>query len=342
MADGTTRWNGLDARSWARLVSLVAPGLAPLTPAHHAREAPLAGGLLLVAHDGTKVLRALHTLRGVVATEGEWAGRSTLAELAARCDTHFAVALRRDAAERFFERVGGRCTTDDDAVETTLLALGVLRELIDDGAVDLLPTPLRAVPLPPVEVVRATWDRILPDGQSAVVALFEGGELVSGLALRRRGGVIDQVHGVESLRAWSGPLGGDFRRDHRVIRAAVERSLGPVAVGLFATEATVQALLRDEESGRWAKAVAVRDVIVEPMPPWAAMATGVSALRKAADESRRWAFDADGWLARATRKVVDLAGTVDLQSVLGFDPLAVLGVVARESHPRPTTPDEGG
>ncbi len=342
MADGTTRWSGMDARSWSRLVSLVAPGFGPLTPAHHSREAPLAGGMLLVAHDGTNVLRALHTLRGVVATEGPYNGRETLTALAAQCDTHFAVALRRDAAERFMERAGGRCTTGDDAVETTLLTLNIVRELMDDGAVDVLPAPLRSIPLPPAEVVRVAWDRILPDDHSAVIALFEGPALVSGVAIRRRGGVIDQVHGVESLRAWSGPLGGDFRRDHRVIRAAVERSLGPVAVGFFAPEAMVQGLLRAEVAGQWARAVAVRDVIVEPMPAWAAMATGVSALHRAADESRRWALDADGWLARATRKVVDLAGTVDVQSVLGFDPLAVLGVVARESRPRPTTPDEGG
>lgn len=340
MADGETRWSGMDTRSWARLVSLVAPGMAPLPPRHHARDGSLPGGLLLVAHDGTRVLRALHTLRGVVATEGPWAGRETLAALAAQCDTRFAVALRRDAAERFMERVGGRCTTADDAVDTTLLALGVLRELIDDGALDVLPSPLRSVPLPPVEVVRATWDRVLPDGHSAVIALFEGPALVTGLALRRRGGVIDQVHGVESLRAWSGPLGGDFRRDHRVIRAAVERALGPVAVGLFAPEATVLDLLRAEAPGGWARAVAVRDVMVEPMPPWAAMATGVSALRAAADESRRWAFSADGWLAKTTRKVIDLAGTIDLQAVLGFDPLAVLGVVLRESRTRPTQPDD--
>jgi hypothetical protein len=38
--------------------------------------------------------------------------------------------------------------------------------------------------------------------------------------------------------------------------------------------------------------------------------------------------------------VIDLAGTVDLQAVLGFDPLAVLGVVLRESRTRPTQPDD--
>ena len=90
MADGTTRWSGMDTRSWARLVSLVAPGMAPLPPRHHARDGALPGGMLLVAHDGTTVLRALHTLRGVVATGGEWSGRETLAALAAQSDTRFA------------------------------------------------------------------------------------------------------------------------------------------------------------------------------------------------------------------------------------------------------------
>ena len=300
MRDDETLFRGMDARSWARLVSLVAPGLAPLPPSRQVRDGSLAGGMLLVAHDGVRVLKALHTLRGVVPADGPWEGRATLTALAAQNDTRFAFAVKHDATERFMERVGGRCTMDDDAVTTALM--------------------------------------MLPDGHAAVLALFDGPALVSGVALRRRDGRVDAVHGVESLRAWCGPLGGDYRRDHRVIRAAVEQHLGPLAAGVFAPEETVHRLLRAEVPGVWAKAVAVRDVIVEPMPAWAAMATGVSAVRAAADESRRWALSADGWIARATRAVSELASSVDLESVLGFDPLGALGLVLRESRPRPAPP----
>ncbi len=338
MRDDETLFRGMDARSWARLVSLVAPGLAPLPPSRQVRDGSLAGGMLLVAHDGVRVLKALHTLRGVVPADGPWEGRATLTALAAQNDTRFAFAVKHDATERFMERVGGRCTMDDDAVTTALMMLNALRELMDEGSLDVLPTGLRSVPLPPVEVVRGAWDRILPDGHAAVLALFDGPALVSGVALRRRDGRVDAVHGVESLRAWCGPLGGDYRRDHRVIRAAVEQHLGPLAAGVFAPEETVHRLLRAEVPGVWAKAVAVRDVIVEPMPAWAAMATGVSAFRAAADESRRWALSADGWIARATRAVSELASSVDLESVLGFDPLGALGLVLRESRPRPAPP----
>ena len=187
MADGTTRWSGMDARSWARLVSLVAPGLAPLPPRHHARDGSLPGGMLLVAHDGTTVLRALHTLRGVVATDGPWNGRDTLAALAAQCDTRFAVALRRDAAERFMERVGGRCTTDDDAVDTTLLALGASACMLSTG-VGLHPHRKHAALLP---AMLALPQLQAIQGKKALIVRGIGGREILAESLQERGVSVD-------------------------------------------------------------------------------------------------------------------------------------------------------
>ena len=79
-----TRIEGFDARAWHRLVTLVAPGLASRAP--HERDARAAqdGGTLLLLYNESRVLRALHTHRGVV-RESAWPGRAGLASLA---ETH--------------------------------------------------------------------------------------------------------------------------------------------------------------------------------------------------------------------------------------------------------------
>jgi len=341
MIDAGTSLSGFDARSWHRLVTLFVPGLASQQPERWARRAATRGGVLLVFHDGTRVLRAVHSLRGPLPA-GAWEGPSTLKSLATETRTRFAVALRTGALESFFERLGGRITPHDDPFVTASLVLGVARELLEDGAAHVLPELPRGVPLPPVDVALRAWDALLPDGRTAALVLFEGEHLDTALLARRRGLCLDRLHGPEVLHRLVGPLGGDFRRDFRVVRGAIERDLGPMALGVFAQTETFRSLLRRDDPGAWARAVASREVVVDPMPPWFAVAAGAGAMRAAARRSRGILAGVEvlGLLdpvARGLRALAERAGEVDLQALLGFDPLRIMAALLRQTE---TMPDD--
>ncbi len=331
----SVRVTGFDARSWHRLVSLVAPGLSSHAPAARERGVRTVGGLLFVLYDESGVVRALHSLRGAVELP-TWRGPSDLEACAKSLDTSFAVAAEAGAIEELYERVGGRVHVGDDAWETLLIVLGAAREMADEGELRMIPTMARGVPLPPPDVVRRAWDHVVPDGHALVLALFEGVELETAMVLRRRGAGVDAVLGPEALRRMVGPLGGDFRRDFRVVRAAVEREVAPVSCGVFAPTSTLRDLLISDESGAWARALATREVVVDPMPPWIAMAAGAGALRAVGKRSREVLLGIEalgllGPFASRAQRVGDLLASVDVRALLGFDPLDVIGTILRGS-----------
>jgi hypothetical protein len=147
------------------------------------------------------------------------------------------------------------------------------------------------------------------------------------LVLRRHAGSIDLVAGPDLLAAWTGPLGGDWRRDYRVITDAVSRTVAPVHFGVFSEASTMRELLRVPDPGAWARAAAVRDIIVHPAPPYVAVAIGADALRAVASTSARLFGGLDllgafGPVGRYLRgRVVDVASVT---GTLGFNPLRLL------------------
>jgi len=327
------RITGFDARSWHRLVTLVAPGFASHAPVASERGARAEGGALFVLYQETGVVRALHSLRGAVTLPG-WEGPASLEACARALQTRFAVAAEVGALEELYERVGGRLDPKDGLAETALLVADAVRELAREGELHMVPSLNRSVPLPPPEVVQRAWDAVLPDGYCFTMALYEGVELETGFVARRRGGAVDLVLGPEALRRLTGPLGGDFRRDHRVIRAAVEREVAPLACGVFAPTATVRELLREEAAGAWARAIATRDVVVDPMPPWIAMAASAGAVRAVVSRSRRLfaGLEVLGLLGPFAAQATGVLAGLDLKGLLGFDPLDIIGVIVRRSE----------
>ncbi len=335
MLTGETRFSGFDARSWHRLVTLVAPGWSSHPPYAHARRAAGDGGVLVVLHRDDKIVRAVHSLRGAVQVDA-WPGAEGLEALAKEHGARFAMAAEVGALEELGERVGGRLAPGDDIWATALIVAGSIRELVDQGRVVLLPKFSAGVPLPPPEVLRKAWDHVLPEGNAAVLALFDDGELDSGVAVVRRGGHVDHVYGPEGIITMTGPLGGDFRRDYRIVRASVERELGPLAIGMYTTTHTLRELLRSEVPGAWARAIAARDIVVDPIPSWMSVAMGASVFRAAAAQSRsiRTGLELLGRItpfARRVRELSEVFGDFDLRHVLGFDPLDLLAGVLRRS-----------
>jgi hypothetical protein len=176
------------------------------------------------------------------------------------------------------------------------------------------------------------FDFLLPEGRAALVALFDQDAVDTALLVRRSGHAIDRVLGPEVLREIVGPLGGDFRRDHRVIRRAVERDLGPLSLALFTETSTLHSLLRRPQGGAWAEAIAMRNVVFDPLPAWMALAAGAGAVRAA---TSRWTGAAAGLevlgaMSPTFRKVKQAADALlgmEIETVLGFNPLHVLAQI---------------
>lgn len=339
-----TSVTGYDARSWHRLLTLVAPGLASRAPWEaHLREEE-AGGLLALFYQGDRVLRALHTHRGIELL-GAWPGPDGLSALAAQTRSQFALAFERGALEELFERLGARVSADDDALTTWLLLLTALRELGDEGRAHLYPKLLPAsVPLPSPEMVRRAFDLLLPRDRALLVALFDGDRLDTCLLAHRAGESIDRIEGPEVLQSL---LGSEVRlEDHRALRQAVERHRGPLALGLFAQTESFHRLLRSERSGAWAEALALRDVVLDPLPGWLGVAAGAGAVRATLEGARGLLSGLRMWnslqpaLGLARGAVERLTGGVSPAQALGFDPLGVLARVLTRSGPSGSAPHD--
>jgi hypothetical protein len=335
--DLETRISGFDARSWNRLITVVAPGLASRAPHEWQAHGEVDGGTLVVFFQHSRILAALHSRRGAIPLDDDaWRGRHGLEQLARDHRSHFVIACEAGALEEFYERIGGRLTLGDDDVTTCLVVLGALRELLDEGAILLWPDLVPArVPLPTPAVVHRTLDFLLPDDHAALVALFDDDSIDTAVLAHRRDGSLQRVLGPEVLRDLVGPLGGDFRRDYRVIRSAIERNVGPLAWGVYTTTPILHDLLRSTKPSAWAEAIATRDVVLDPMPAWMAIAAGAGVVREAAARSRSvlsglGVLSALTPVARRVKEFSDNMAGFDPTRAIGFNPLRALSIILRQ------------
>jgi hypothetical protein len=334
------RIEGFDARSWTNLLSLFAPPItdrprtaprtsdAPQLDRDDASDA-MRGTLFVVVTPRGRVLTARHTRRGRVAGV-VYTGAEALPSIARRYGASRVVVMREGSLEEIVSRASARFERHDDYLTQWITVLRAVRAAIEAGLVEVWPRPLASVPVPSAAVIARAVDAVLPDERSMVLGVFSGTTPWTLVALRRAGGEIDRVVGPDLIARWTGPLGGDYRRDHRVITEAVGLHLAPVHLGIYADVRDVQAILRDARPGAWAKAVLARDVIVQPTPPYVAVALAADGVRAAAQRTE------SVMELRALRDVVSRAlpiasfvrsRTVEVASVtqlLGFDPLKLL------------------
>jgi hypothetical protein len=333
------RFEGWTTEDWIRFVRLWQPRAA--TPD---REPNRPRGGVFVVHEDGEVLKLLHTKHGRLDPSSaspapDQAGARALAlrtgqpsaleQVAAVHHASWALGMRLGALDEVMERFGARARRGDDLTAQALQLVTIVRELIDEGAIAAWPQRLRGLPVPTPHVVRRTLDALCPDGHAVVLGLFDADGLWVSFAARRRQGAFDVIAGPDELRPALGLLSGDWRRDYRHLARAVEDRYAPLAFGCFAEVACFRALQTDGHAGAWARAVAVRDVVLAPMPLAVGVGLGVDGARYALKglrvlTERIAPLAAIGPLLDAARARVAKVTGKDVGALLGFDPLAAL------------------
>ena len=318
------RFEGWTAEDWMRFVQVWSPQRDPA-------KAPSLGGLVVI-HDGSRVVKALHTIRGRVEPGAAWP--TPLADLAKTEVASWALAAELGALEEVMERYGARTKRGDDMIVQELSLVGIGRELMLEGMIESWPQRLRGVPVPSEAVVRRTPDALCADGKGVALALFEHGELWTSFVARRRGPGFDVIAGPDELRHEMGLVSGDFRRDYSHFVHAVEERYGELSLGCFAEVPVFRALQVDGRSGAWSKAVAIRDVVLSPIPVAVGLALGVDTTRFAVGKLRKFRpfldpFNLAEPIARSIRDRAFAPSDKDLVSILGFSPLEILRLLLR-------------
>lgn len=341
MISEDVRLEGFDARSWTRLVEL----FLPPTVVEGRREDRTGGTLVLIVSTSGRIRRALHSRRGPIPQLAgtHYGDPGLLVSLARQHQAYRVLVAREGTLESIAENVALRLHRGDDFVSQWLVFIRAVREALDAGALQLHPRPLAAVPVPTTAMLLRAMDGVLPEGTAVVLATFDGDALATLVALRRARGEIDRVIGPDVVLGWTGPLGGDWRRDHRLLTDRVAEHLAPVHLGLYAQHDDLHALFRNPAPGAWAEAVATRHVVVQPSPPYVAVALGADALRAAALRSRRMlaGVDALAPLAPFARLVRNRIGEIaSVTSTIGFDPLRALALWLERVDPEPLDRDD--
>ena len=332
------RFEGWTTEDWLRFLRLWQPRAAPEKESTRPR-----GGIVVVHEDG-EVLKLLHTRLGRLdptssAPPPSQAGAraialsnghpSALGPLAHAHNASWALSMRLGALDEVMERLGARIRRGDDLTAQSLLLVSIARDMIAEGAIASWPQRLRGLPVPTPQIVRRTLDALCADGRAIALGLFDADGLWTAFVARRRGPAFDVVAGPEELRPALGLLSGDWRRDYRHLARAVEDRYAPLGFGCFAELATFRALQTDGRPGAWSRAVAVRDVVIAPMPAAVGLALGFDGARYALQglkllTGRIGPIAAIGPMLEAARSRVARRTGKDVGVLLGFDPLAAL------------------
>jgi hypothetical protein len=332
------RFEGWTTEDWIRFLRLWQPRATP------DREATRPRGGVIVVHEDGEILKLLHTQKGRLdptaglLPPGEADARalalraghaSALGPLAEAHHASWALSLRLGALDEVMERLGARLRRGEDLTAQSLLLVGIVRDMIAEGAIASWPQRLRGIPTPTPQVVRRTLDALCADGSSVTLGLFDSEGLWTAFVARRRGPAFDVLAGPDELRPALGLLSGDWRRDYRHLARAVEDRYGPLGFGCFAELSTFRSLQTDGRPGAWSRAVAVRDVVIAPMPAAVGVALGFDSARYAMQglkvlTARLPPFVAIAPMLDAARsRLADRTGK-DVGGLLGFDPLAAL------------------
>ena len=238
------------------------------------------GGVVAV-HAGDRLLKLVHTEVGRLRRDDAQRAFPCSAEALARANhASWSAVIEAGTLESIMDRFAERARRGDDVAAQAISILQIAREEALAGRIEIWPGRLRGVPIPAPAMVRGSLDSACGlDGRTMVIGLFEEGELWTSIALLAVGpGGFNLVLGPDEVPLRHGPpRRRPRRRDYRHLSRAVEDRASPLALGCYAEVATIRKLEVDPSPGAWARAAALRDVILSPLPAPLAIPLGVDA-----------------------------------------------------------------
>lgn len=332
MLSTDVRFEGFTQSDWSRFLSLFRPRVASGVERDPDRAQ---GGIIAVTSEG-RLRKLVHTQAGRLRLEdvaSSWP--LTVEELSRRHNASWGMTLEAGALENVMERFGAKLRRGDGLTAQVVLLVSLVRDEMAAGRIEVWPLRLAGLPIPTVGMVDTTLDAVCPRGHAIALGLFDAGDLWTAVALRRSAsGAFDWILGPDELRRDMGLLAGDWRRDYRHLARALDDKVGPLALGVYAEATTFRDLEVDPSPGAWARAVAIRDVILSPVPLALTVPLGIDAGRAAFSAIRGLTERAQGLgvvspvvsLFRETLGQVAAAVGLEQESEggLGFDPLEIL------------------
>lgn len=318
------RFEGFTHDDWVRVLEL----FRPLRPDDKPRDPNRPRGLVVAVHRDGSVIKLVHSKVGRLRLDDvarDWP--LSAEQLSTRHDASWAMSIEYGALDAAMEDLGRRLARSDTMTGQWLLLVDALQHQMELGRIELWPQRLQGLPMPTPAMVDRTLDMVCPPGKTMLIGLFDQDDLWTSIALRRGPVGIDLVLGPDELRGELGLLSGDFRRDHRHLARYVSDVAGPLSLGCFTERKTFRELEVDDTPGAWALAVAVRDVVLAPVPPAMALPLGLDAGRAAFSALKQVAarFDTAGVLPSAFGMLRDATiGDRAIDDLLGFNPLELL------------------
>lgn len=242
----------------------------------------------------------------------------------------WAVAVGAAAVGRLDAALSAAFDPRADLLRAALPLLRIVREARQAGELLFSPALLEDLPIPTEAAVRAALDLVLPDDRSAVLYAFGArGVSFAVLAEKRRGEIV-RLAGHDALGGIA-VRGAHWKAAVPRILQEAGRRFAPPAVGVFGDEAALRRIVFGSDGTILPRALATRNVILNPLPPWLGVLLGLDTAAKAAGAARSLLrrFDplglADrfdvGRVAEALHQRLGLDNP--LARLLGFDPFAV-------------------
>ncbi len=269
------------------------------------------------------------------------AGSASLDDIASRHAARWALRVEDATLAALMERFAESLTIDDTLTSQALTLLRIVKEAAVAGRIETWPASVPNWPIPTDAVWDRALDAIVPPGKAIVLAVFERGELSTCVAARRGHLGFEHILGPARLRDDMGLISGEVARDYRHLVRAVEARVGELSLGCFAEVGTFRQLLQSPTPGAWAAAIAARDVILSPVPPAMAIPLGLDVGRAAVVAIRGLAermgaaawLTSDGPLGPTFARVRSASEALDLEGLLGFDPLQLLRKLLEREPP---------